>query len=254
MFIGARSREFQQAITPILPVLKQEIEVWDFSCEVLGRAGWLPHYTTPFDDLVKHGMDIETVQNVLAGYYDRNWQNVRSRIEIQLLDHKIDAEAKATFREAMDAHEAGLYRCVCRVLFPEIERVLRKEISNNPIGRMSFNKMIKNLTAGRSIHTFTPAAIYELQMARHLTKMRRTNEKDISDNDRRIFGLFQSAFTEEDRNRLIEDPIPNRNAAVHGLVVYSSPQNSLNMIFATEYVFRVISSLKDLQQREVDGS
>ena len=35
--------------------------------------------------------------------------------------YNITSEAKATFREALDAHEAGLYRCVCRVLFPEIQ-------------------------------------------------------------------------------------------------------------------------------------
>ena len=41
-----------------------------------------------------------------------------------------------------------------------------------------------------------------------------------------------------------QDPIPNRHAALHGLVIYSSMQNSLNSIFMTEFIFQVISALK----------
>lgn len=53
---------------------------------------------------------------------------------------------------------------------------------------------------------------------------------------------------EEARQRLVRDPIPNRHAALHGLVVYSTRQNSLNVIFIGDYVFELISVLKELQQ------
>ncbi|MCY4138623.1 MAG: hypothetical protein OXF56_10200 [Rhodobacteraceae bacterium] len=38
--------------------------------------------------------------------------------------------------------------------------------------------------------------------------------------------------------------MPNRHAAVHGLVVYSSMQNSLNAIFMADYIFQPIGVLK----------
>ncbi len=45
--------------------------------------------------------------------------------------------------------------------------------------------------------------------------------------------------------RFAQDPVPNRHAAVHGLVSYSSMQNSLNTIFMADYIFQVISFLKN---------
>ena len=55
------------------------------------------------------------------------------------------------------------------------------------------------------------------------------------------YGLFQKVPSEEDRDRLKQDPVPNRHAAIHGLVVYSSPQNSLNAIFIADYIFRIVT-------------
>lgn len=96
--------------------------------EVLTKTGWVPHYTTPFRYVAERDKDIETIRSEVLNYYTHNWQKVRSNIQLRLSDYRIDAEAKATLCEALDAHEAGLYRCVCRVLFPEIERLLRTEI------------------------------------------------------------------------------------------------------------------------------
>jgi hypothetical protein len=44
--------------------------------------------------------------------------------------------------------------------------------------------------------------------------------------------------------RMALDPVPNRHAAIHGLVVYSSFKNSLNTLFMTDYIFQVIDALK----------
>ena len=59
----------------------------------------------------------------LLTYYTDNWSEVRTQLETRMSSHEIDDEAKATFREALDAHEAGFYRSVSRVLFPEFERM-----------------------------------------------------------------------------------------------------------------------------------
>ena len=54
------------------PIVREFVE-WNFSCEVLGRAGWLPHYTTPFAYVAECGEDIEAVQRRLLDYYKENW-------------------------------------------------------------------------------------------------------------------------------------------------------------------------------------
>ena len=237
-------QHLMKTVAPIVSVVWPEFVKWNFSSEILGRAGWLPHYTTPFDYLAECGEDIEVVRNRLLDYYKNNWQNVRSEIEARLSDYKIDAEAKETFREALDAHESGLYRCVCRVLFPEIERVLRAEIFNNKVGPITSDALIKKLLDDKFIEDFMPGGFYELYIFGHLTKARR--KKDASESDKLTYGLFQKVLSKEDRDRLKQDPVPNRHAAIHGLVVYSSPQNSLNMIFMADYIFRIVASAKPL--------
>ena len=235
-----RLMEITAPIVPIVLEVSREFVKWNVSCEVLGRAGWLPHYTTPFDYIAEYGEDIQTVRSRLLDYYKSNWQDVRSEIESRLADCKIDAEAKAAFREALDAHEAGLYRCVCRVLFPEIERVLRTELFNGRVGKITYKNLIKKLASDdKSIGDFITAGLYDLTIFGHLTKaLRRT---DTSESDKLIYGLFETVASEKDRERLEQDPVPNRHAAIHGLVVYSSPQNSLNAIFMTDYIFRIVT-------------
>ena len=224
-----------EAAAPML----SEFKKWDVGSEVLGKAGWLPHYTMPYDDIADYGEDIKAVRIGLLNHYESKWKDVRSEIESRLSGYKIDAEAKATFREALDVHEAGLYRCVCRVLFPEIERVLRAELFNNEIGKIGYKKFVNKLLDGKHIEDFVLDGLYDLSIFEHLTKAITTEE--ASGSDKLIYGLFQGVKSEADRDRLNKDPIPNRHAAIHGLVVYSSQQNSLNAIFMTDYVFRVVT-------------
>ena len=60
--------------------------------------------------------------------------------------------------------------------------------------------------------------------------------------------VYRNVRDEEVRQRLDQDPIPNRHAALHGYVVYSTMQNSLNVIFLGDYIFELVSVLKELQQ------
>ena len=233
-------QNFMEAAAPIM----REFVKWNVSSEMLSKAGWLPHYTTPFDCIAECGDDIEAIRSRLLQYYESNWQDVRLQIESRLSDYKIDAEAKATFREALDAHEAGLYRCVCRVLFPEIERVFRTEIFNDKIGHISYEEFIKKLVDDhKPITTFIPGGLSDLSTLRHLTKpFRKTLIKvDMSESNKLIYGVFQKVVNEDDREFLKQDSVPNRHAAIHGLVVYSSQQNSLNAIFMADYIFRIVA-------------
>ena len=80
--------------------------------------------------------------------------------------------------------------------------------------------------------------LYELDIFGHLTKHLR--DDDESEGSKFVHGVFQRVGNEEDRERLKQNPVPNRHAALHGFVTYDSPQNSLNAIFIADYIFRII--------------
>ena len=56
--------------------------------------------------------------------------------------------------------------------------------------------------------------------------------------------LYEPVRTEERVAELASDPVPNRHATVHGLVSYSTVQSSLNALIMTEFMYRIIHSLK----------
>ena len=140
----------------------------------------------------------------------------------RLADYHIDDEARATFREALSAHEAGHYRCVCRVLFPEIERMIGA-------GRVGLKQMLEELTG-----TGDPASFAFRERFGYV-----------------LFGrLVNHAYeqvNEDEREGFERDPVPNRHAAMHGLVPYSTHKHSVNMLILMDYVFRILPPIKDSQ-------
>jgi hypothetical protein len=191
----------------------------------LDEAGWLAHYTMPW--AYAEECNGGTLKERLSDFYQRNWKHVRSRIASRIPHYIVDAEAKATFREALDAHEAGLYRCVCRVLLPAVERVARIELHGNSLQRITDQRKLRELAGNLTLREIEPQGFYGTYLFRRLIKH-----------------LYEHVEDEADRKRFAQDPVPNRHAALHGLVIYSSMQNSLNTIFMADYVFQVISALK----------
>ena len=216
------------------------------------KVGWLPHYTMPFAAIAKSDRTEDQISATILEYYARKWENVREHIDNRLAGYKIDAEAKATFREALDAHGSGLHRCVCRVLFPEIERVLITKLFGGILGgeRITYDKCIRTLVGeDRHIEDFIVDGLYDLSVFGQITKAVREKdrqnhgEKRLSETDEMISGIFSSVRNEGRRESLTRSPIPNRHAAMHGLVSYSSPQHSLNTIFLADYMFSIVSRI-----------
>ena len=118
-FLG-RLKEWSDALAPHL----QAFAEWNRAVDALNEVGWLAYRSVPFRYVEECGNDLPLLDRSLANYYRTRWSEIREDLESRLEDYHIDDEAKETFREALSAHEAGLYRCVCRVLFPEIERVI----------------------------------------------------------------------------------------------------------------------------------
>jgi hypothetical protein len=191
------------------------------------RAGWLPHYTTPFF-LVEDDIDAAGLSALLDGYYRQNWTRVRGEFEARLVGLKVDEDAKATLSEALDAHGHGLYRATARLLFPEIERIARAELLNGRLGGIASLKEVREAVGQLGLSELGPQGggpvfAQFARMAHH---------------------LYETASTPERVAELASDPVPNRHAAMHGLVTYRTMQSSLNALIMTEFMYQVIPVVK----------
>ena len=191
--------------------------------ERLTRHGWFPHYSMP-EVLLNEGIDDTDFSDLLLAYYRDDWPKVRRMIEHNLTTYPVDGETKAAFREALDAHESGLYRSVCRNLLAEVERVVRVHLSSGKVGNISVAKELGVRFGGLPVSVLPDRSVGFVGYFY------------LQDH------LYGQVRTEADRNRFINHQMPNRHAAIHGLIPYSSVQNSLNSIFIAEYVLQLISA------------
>ncbi|MGO9134378.1 MAG: hypothetical protein ACLP8A_10075 [Methylovirgula sp.] len=211
--------------------------------EFVKQSGWVPHGTLPAHLIEQSNSDPKLFTDLVDAYYEEKWPSVRREIEARVASYPIDDEAMAAFTEALAAHEAGLYRMVPRGLFPEIERVARTELYGGVLGTIP-----------------SPDGKYQWQVWHHLIQS--AGEKlSLSDMDPHLFNAFRlfEFFSEhiytqvkslEDQKRFAADPVPNRHAALHGLVPYRSSKNSLNAIFMAEYLLHVICLLKEARSHD----
>jgi hypothetical protein len=191
------------------------------------KAGWIPHYSTPFS-IVGDDIDAANLSALLDGYYRQNWPQVRGEFEARLIGLKVDAEAKATFSEALDAHGHGLYRVTARLLFPEIERVARTELLDGRLSGITSLKEVRDAVGELGLSELGPQGggpvfAQFARMAHH---------------------LYETASTPERVAELASDPVPNRHAAIHGLVTYRTMQSSLNALIMTEFMYQAIPAAK----------
>ncbi len=209
-----RLSELSEAWAPYLvkwAELAPRLAEWSRTVDALNEVGWLPYHSAPCHYVNACGDDLDLLDTRFAEYYRAEWSEIRGDMESRLGGYHIDDEARATFREALAAHEAGLYRCVCRVLFPEIERVIDAGSGSQ--------RLLEKLTGSGDLadYAFRERFGYVLfgRLVKHVYKSGR-------------------------RERFERDPVPNRHAAVHGLVSYSTHKHSMNMLILTDYVFQIL--------------
>ena len=189
------------------------------------EADWFPHSTFPRHLLDRDDDEAYSDEIVLA-YYRDNWGSVSDVIEKELSGCHVDEDAKETVRQALVAHENGLYRLVAQPLFSAIERAVRVCLCGEGVGRISVKDQLVNLV-GRLPASAIPggasAFVGFTQLSHH---------------------LYENVHTNDARERFLDASIPNRHAAIHGLVNYASEKSSLNAIFVAMYVFRILTVLK----------
>ena len=187
--------------------------------------GWIPHYTLPMDLLEdKEGEDLDLA---IMDHYRERWPRVRKQLELATDGYLIDEHSKETMKEALEAHESKLYRMVPPTLLVGIEGAVRNHLNKNIVGQGVDVK-------GRIV---TGAGDLPISAARNLSS--EMVQYETVENH-----LYKHVDNEADRADLSENPIPNRHAAIHGLVPYSSEKSSLNSIFLADFVFHVITEIK----------
>ena len=169
--------------------------------------------------------EFEAFGDRLDAYYRAHGMDIVRDVASRVASFDVDDEAKATLREALCAHEHELYRASCRVLLPEIERVIRED-----------------WLGIKGVQTLTQKDL--LALSEHI---------DLGDlagefGDVVRLGGISDAFA---RFETLESPglAPNRHAATHGWAVYDSARDSLNTIICADYVYRVATALKERQRR-----
>jgi hypothetical protein len=193
------------------------------------EAGWLRHHTTPFAALRDEWSTAE-LSAYLSAYYLDNWPKIRGEFENHLIASKADDEAKATFIEALEAHGHGLYRVAPRLLFPEIERLARGEFRAGTLGTLPVLKEIRGKIERQEI------GLSELAPP--------GDEPFFVQFERMGHHLYEKILTPDKLAALANDPIPNRHAALHGLISYRTMKTSLNALIMTEFMFRIIHLVK----------
>ena len=206
-----------------LEVFVSRIRERERTRDALNEVGWLSHHSVPYRLVVECEGDPDLLDRRVSDYYRASWGRIRDDMASGLADCHIDDEAEATFREALSAHEAGLYRCVCRVLFPEIERVIA------PGPRVGSKKMLETLVAGSED---APDILFK-KIHNPILFNRLMNH------------VYAPVVTEDQRLRFERDPVPNRHATVHGRVAYSNRKQSMNVLILTNYVFGILLPVRD---------
>lgn len=187
-------------------------------------SGWLPHQTVPFEQMLRDcRADRRRFSEMVSDYYENHGNVVLDSIVRRLAEYSIDDEARATMVEAVDAYNSGLHRCVCRVLLPEIERIVREELLG--VARVS---------------TLRESEFHDFLNKHHLEDFILTGPSDLV-----LFGrLSKHVFRYvKSRHQVEQESTPNRHAATHGWLSYSSNKNSLNTIICADYVYRLVTVL-----------
>lgn len=223
--------EQMQSINRVLGPSFQAIARTSAQCQRIEDAGWLPHYTTPFDHLDE--ADDEDFDEILEAHYRENWTEVRATFMTRVDAYDLDDEAKTAFADALTAHEAGLFRVTSRMLFPEIERVARQELHGQMSGETS-QRALRQAAEELGLSDVEPGGMYAFRLFEKL-----------------FDHLYAPAKTLEALEAIARDPVPNRHAAMHGFLSYGSAKNSINMLLMADFLFQVICALKAQRQSEI---
>ncbi len=219
---------WQERMAPIQRFI-EAFQRTDQARQRVEATGWLAHVTTPFEAL--EDIEDDEIPAVLEKYYQENWQEVQQVFLNRLDEYAIEENAKATFRDALRAHEHGIYRATALLMIPVIERVIRKEYYGGTMPNR-----------GTSVIEFREdAKLLPFDAIEHCA----FGLYDALDH------LYDYCNSDEDASRMASKPIPNRHAVVHGWVTYNCMCSSLNMLILADFAFGLVTEMKKGKQEEL---
>lgn len=199
-------------------------------CELLEATGWLPHHTTPFDLINRFDDDQpNALAEALDHHYTEAWPEVRKAIEGRFVAYRMDEESQASFREALSAHELGLYRACSRTLFPELERVVRTRLKGGDIAAaITSQHDVREGMMELGISNFDPGGLTTMALVHKMADH-----------------VYAHVKTEDDLARAAKDSVPNRHVVMHGLGGYASRQGSFNCLAMADFIVQVVAAMEN---------
>lgn len=198
---------------------------------IFAVVGWLPHETWPAG-LIGSEDDppLEEIRDKLALHYSNEWPAVERQFASSFARLNVEDETRTVLAEALTSHRNGNYRSVVRLLFPEIENEIRVAFYENSLqqpiaGQKDFLDALSKVAFGHVLQRSFDLTLYN--------KLNSHMYKKVDDSNRQTIAA---------------DPVPNRHAALHGIVSYSSAQNSINTLIMADYILRLVTSLKRLRK------
>lgn len=205
------------------------------------HSGWLPHRTLPDAEILAAIEHLDDLSAAIDRHYREKWPAVRAIFEERLATYDIDptGEAQASFREALACHEAGLYRAVSRTLFPVVDALGHRHVPKQEQPKAPKIKGQKGPAKQpkKSSHPL-PASILEEWPVSVLMVEGISSLVLFTSLDSHLYGF---AFAEQ-LEALRKSPVPNRHAALHGLIPYETFQNSVNALIQVDYIFGVLDA------------
>ena len=189
------------------------------------HLGWIVHHTLP-TSLLEETAE-EELDEAIMNHYRERWSEVRNAIELATNSYLVDEDSKETMNQALSAHEYELYRLVPRAMVTEIERATRVQLHKNIVDRgLNVKQTILN-----KLDELPPSSFDDLRSTL-------IQYETIANH------LYEQIGDDDKRSQFAESAIPNRHAAVHGLVPYATGKASLNSIFLADCVFGIITVAK----------
>ena len=220
--------------TPEIQAFFEEIRQRNARMALVERLGFLPNDYFPWEYLQEE-VEEEVLREQITQYYIENWGSIRDALQVQIDGYNIDSESNLTFSEALDAHGFGLYRTPPRLLFPEIERVIRIKFhdgdpNQGQASHRELREFIRKQPAGKIASVDYATSL--------LTKF--------------LDDLYARVKKDQEIVKAQADPVPNRHASLHGLIVYNTVVSSLNMIFMVAFIFEIFEVLAPRASPDAD--
>lgn len=219
----AKAIQTLQTALTIPASLSKQLSRYAETISAVQLIGLLPHATTPwhlYDTVAPDDLADEILR-----YYKKDWHKVESELTNTLESYAISDAAKSAYQDALTCHKNGLFRSAVLTVLPTVEREFRRQYSLTP------QQAAASLQEIREFALTTPTDIAAFELFRALDEHMYTHVK-----------------TEEALRKFQQSAIPNRHAAIHGLIDYSEEQHSLNALFMADYILWVI----DQKNRPVD--